>query len=332
MNYPESLQILEEIKKSNRILINCHRSPDPDSIGSALSLKMVLEDMGKKAEVVCVSEDLYENVNYLKGYSEIVKNTDFAQLDYSRYDLFISPDSSSPDQITGNKDLKLDKIKLVLIDHHLSNPKFGDINLVDPEITSVGELLFNIYSDWGLNIKKDVAECLMAAMVGDTGAFRYPGVGISTYKTVISLMEIGADKDFAIQKLYGSEPFELIKFYGETLNRVRLDKEHKFVYSAIPYDAYIAVGKPATAKESAASLFCQIVEGTDFGFIALEKEPQKLSVSFRSRTGFDTSKIAVELGGGGHIYASGAAVNGMGFEDALNKVLNACRQHAQKAN
>lgn len=330
MNYPESVKILEEVKVAKSILINCHRGPDPDSIGSALSLKNVLEVMGKKVEVVCVSEELYENVNYLKGYGGILKNVDFTKINFQEYDLFIAPDSSSVDQITGIKDFSFEHIKTVVIDHHITNTLFGNINLIDAKATSVGELLFKIYSDWGILIEKDVADCLMAAMVGDTGAFRYPGVGISTYKTVIALMEVGANKDFAVQKLYGSEPFELIKFYGETLNRVILDKEHKFVYSAIPYNIFEAAGKPLNAKESAASMFCQVVDGTDFGFIALEKEPQKLSVSFRSRTGFDTSKIAVELGGGGHIYASGASVMGMEFEKALNKVLEVCRKHAGK--
>jgi len=330
MNYPESQKIFEEIKKAKNILINCHRGPDPDSIGSSLSLKLVLEEMGKKVTVVCVSDELHENVSYLRGYGEIQKSVNYNKLKLTEYDLFISPDSSSIDQVTDMKDFVFDGIKVITIDHHKSNTGFGNINLVDPVITSVGELLFKIYSDWQVSISKDVANCVMAAMVGDTGAFRYPGVGIDTYKTVISLMEKGADKDFAVQKLYGSEPYELIKFYGEVLALVKMDKENKFVYSAIPYSVFEAAGKPSNAKESAASLFCQIVDNTDFGFIALEKENGKLSVSFRSRSGFDTSKIAVELGGGGHIYASGASVTGLTFDDAVEKVLSVCRKYAAK--
>lgn len=330
MNYPQSQQILEEIKKANKILVNCHRGPDPDSIGSALSLKMVLEGMGKEVDIVCVSEELYDNVNYLKYYSDIKKNVDFNSLDLDQYDLFISPDSSSIDQITDTKDFDFKSVQPVVIDHHKSNTRFGKINLVDSAITSVGELLFKVYSDWEIDINKDTADCLMAAMVGDTGAFRYPGVGISTYRTVIALMEKGADKDFAVQKLYGSEPFELIKFYGDVLNRVQIDKNSRFVYAAVPFEVFEAAGKPNNAKESVASLFCQVVKDTDFGFIAIEKEKGKLSISFRSRTGFDTSQISVELGGGGHAYASGASVSGMSFDEAVKKVLDACRKYAKK--
>lgn len=330
MKYPESSQILEEVNKANKILVNCHRGPDPDSIGSALSLKHVLEKMGKSVDVICVSEDLYENVSYLKGYTEIKRKVDYISFNFGDYDLFISPDSSSSDQITDIKDFDFKNIKLITIDHHISNTGFGNINLIDPVITSVGELLFHIYNDWGVDLDKDTADCLMAAMVGDTGAFRYPGVGIETYKTVISLMEKGADKDYAVQKLYGSEPFDLIKFYGKVLSLVKIDTDSKFVYSAVPYETFLEVGKPLNAKESAASLFCQVVAGTDFGFIAVEKEPGKLSISFRSRTGFDTSKIAVELGGGGHVFASGASVNGLTFDQAVQKVLDACKKYAAK--
>jgi phosphoesterase RecJ-like protein len=330
MNYAESQQILEEIKKSGKILVNCHRSPDPDSIGSALALKNVLEEMGKEVTVICPSTDLYRNANYLKGFEEIIKGVDFRNFDFSKYNLFISPDSSSTDQITGIKGLNIDGIKLVLIDHHLTNEKFGDINLVDDKVTSVGEVLYSVFEDWGVTVSKDVADCLMAGIVGDTGAFRYPGAGKGTFHTVIELMKAGADKDRAIDELYRSEPFELIKFYGEALSRVQIDKEYRFVWSVVPYEIYEKLGKPSMAKESTASFFAQIVEDTDFGFIAVEQEKGKLAVSFRSRTGFNTSDIAVDLGGGGHVYASGASVSGMSLDEAVEKVLETCRKYAGK--
>lgn len=331
MNYSESQLILDEIKKANKILLNCHRSPDPDSIGSALALQEVLIDLGKEVCVLCPSDELYENVNYLVGYEKIKKSTNFSKFNFDEYDLFITTDSASLSQVSRLKDFKLNNIKTIVIDHHFTNDKYGEINLIDDKVTSMGEMLFLIFEDWGIELNKNVADCLMAGIVGDTGAFRYPGANDRTFKIVGRLMELGADKDMAVHALYRSEPFELIKFYGEVLLRVQIDYDHKFVWSAIPYEIYEKLGKPSMAKESAASLFAQVVEGTDFGFIALEQEKGKLAISFRSRTGLDTSKMAEELGGGGHVYASGAKIEGLSFDEAVEKVLSVCRKYAKKS-
>jgi phosphoesterase RecJ-like protein len=331
MNYPESQLILEEIKKANKILLNCHRSPDSDSIGSALAMRQVLIDLDKEVEIVCPSPELPKNLDYLNGYEAIKTGIDFAKFDYSKFDLFLTLDSSNWAQVTNIKNFEIPKINTITIDHHISNPKYGQLNLLDGEITSVGELLFWVFSDWKVEISKDIADCLMSAIVGDTGAFRYPGVGSRTLQVASELMKIGADKDKAIHVLYRSEPYQLIKFYGEVLSRVQIDKEYGFVWSAVPYDVYEKLDKPSMAKESAASLFTQVVEGTDFGFVALEQEKNILSISFRSRNGLDTSKIALELGGGGHIYASGCRIEGP-FDEAVEKVLTACRKYANKNN
>jgi phosphoesterase RecJ-like protein len=205
------------------------------------------------------------------------------------------------------------------------------INLVDDQMNSVGEILYLVINDWGVDINKKVATDLLTGIIGDTGAFRFPGSTEKTFKIAEELMRRGADKDKIVFHIYRSEPFNLIKFYGEVLSGLNLDSKGKFVWIAIPYEKYKTLGKPAAAKESAASLFAQIVEGTEFGFIAVETEKDKLAVSFRSRTGFDTSTIAMALGGGGHIYASACKVEGLAFDKAVKKVLAVARKYAKKS-
>lgn len=332
MNYEESILILEEIRKVNKILLSCHRAPDPDSIGSALAMSGVIKNMGKEVTIICPSEELYENVNYLKGFESIKKGVDFSKFDFSQYDLFLTLDSSNWEMITGSKDFKPNNIKIIDIDHHGTNTKYGDICLVDKDVTSTGELLFLIFEDWGINIEKDVASSLMAGIVGDTGAFRYPGSNDKTFRIASELMKIGADKDQAVHHLYRSDSFEMIKFYAEVLSRVEIDRDNKFIWSTVPFSVYERLGRPTFAKESSASLFCQVVEGTNFGFVAVEQEKNKLAISFRSRTGFDTSIIALELNGGGHIYASGAKIEGLPFDEAVEKLLTTVRRIVDEKN
>ena len=330
MNYQESKQILEEINKAKRILLNCHRGPDPDSIGSALAMYHILKKIRKDVVIVCPSEQLYDNVSFLKGYRKIKKNVNFLKFDYSDYDLFIALDSSDPQMITRSSEIPLPKIPLIVLDHHITNPGYGDINLIDPKASSVGEILYLIFRDWDIEIDKSVADCLMTAIIGDTGAFRFNNVTPKTFKVVGNLMKIGADKDRIIFQIYHSEGFDLLKFYAEVLSRMQIDNIGNFVWSSIPFEIYDQLTDESKSNEKAASVFAQKVKDTEFGLVMVETEKNKLGVSFRSRTGFDTSKIAVELGGGGHVYASGANVEGVPFDKAVEKVLGVVRKHVRK--
>jgi phosphoesterase RecJ-like protein len=325
MNYQESALILDEIKKAKNVLVNCHRGPDPDSIGSALAMYRVLKDMGKKAEVICPSQELYESINYLEDYSVIQKGVNFSEFDFSKFDIFIALDSSSWEMVCGNSLVETPDLKFIVIDHHLTSTAFGNLNLVDNTVTSTGELLYKVFQDLEIDIDSTIANYLMVAVVGDTGGFRFPNLTSKTFTMVADLIDKGADRDKIIHHIYRSEAFGLIKFYGKILESLKIEEEDKFVWAAISNKTFKEYGRPATARESAASMFVQVVDGTDFGFLAIEEVEGVLSISFRSRSGFDTSKIALKLGGGGHIYASGAKIKGLSYDAAVEKLLTTVR-------
>jgi phosphoesterase RecJ-like protein len=331
MNYKESKQILEEIRKARKILVNCHKSPDPDAVGCALAFYQVLRKLGKKVAVVTPSPVL-ENYQFLP-FAEKIKKVNFKDFDFSKYDLFICPDSSSWAMVVGlalANVVSIPSISIVVIDHHKTNKRFGKINLVDPEIPSAAEIVYLLFEDWKIKIDKDTATALLAGIIGDTGIFQYPTVKSQTFDIARKLMDKGAGKDEIIHNIYRSADFTLLKFWGEILKRMEMDVENKFVWSAIPYEVYKKYSSPKEGKETAASNFTQIVKDTNFGLIMVEEEKNNLSISLRSRTGFDTSKIAVALGGGGHVYASGAKVEDMEFDKAVVKVLQTARKFVKK--
>lgn len=327
MNYKESADILKEIEKADRILINCHRGPDPDCIGSALAMKAVLEGMGKKVIIVSPTK-LDRNVDYLEGFEEIVESS-FDDIDFSDFDLFIALDSSNWDQVIGDSNNK-PKIPIIVIDHHVLNTKYGQINLVDSKASSVGEMLYLIFEDWNIKISKETATALIASLVGDTGSFRYSNASSKTFRVAQKLMNLGADKDRAVLRIYQNHSENLIKLTSVALKNLKVEKEYKLAWIAIKYDDYEKFGKPDAIKELLASTFMQSISGTGIGIIMLEFEPNKLLASFRSRGDtVDVSKIAAELGGGGHKSASGAGFD-LPFEEAVEKVLEVARRHAKK--
>lgn len=330
MNYPESKQILEEIKKAKKILLNCHRGPDPDGIGSTLGMRLVLKAMDKEVNVICPSSPISRQASYLVGYSEINLGVNFASYDFFRYDLFITLDTPNISLMTGKDGGKMPDIKTIVIDHHHLSTLFGDIALVDENATSVGEMLYDVFEDWGIFLNKDIAECLLTSIIGDTGAFAYPNVTPKTLSVAAKLMELGADKNMIVDRIYRSEDFEMIKFWSAILSKMEIDRDHKFVYSFMSHDEYKKFSNLDDAKSKAASLFAPIVEGTDFGFIGIEEKPKYMTISFRGRTDFDTSKIAKELGGGGHKVSSATKIEGLPFEKAVEKVLRVARKYAEK--
>lgn len=323
MNYELSQKILEEIKKARKILVNCHRSPDADSAGSALALYGILTKMGKEVKVIS-PDKLPKSLTFLP-FSQKVEKIDFAKFNFSGCDLFIILDSGNLPMVTKKRDISTLDIKKVAIDHHRTNTHFGDINLVDDKISSTAEILYLMFEDWGVSVGKAVAQNLLAGIIADTGVFQY-AIGSRTLSIAQSLMGLGADKDKIVLNVFRSYSFNKVKFWGEILRRMEKDEEHNFVWAAIPHEVFRKFENPVSAKESAASLFAPVVADTDFGMIMVEEERGVLSVSFRGRTDFDVSKIAERLEGGGHLSAAGAKVYEKDFDKAVIKVLEVARK------
>ena len=330
MNYSQSTKVLGEINKATKILLNCHRRPDPDSIGSVLALRSFLVSKGKKIEIVCPSK-LDERLGFLNNYDAIKGEVDFAKLDFAKFDLLVALDSSSWDMVTDNKDLPIPNIPVVVVDHHATNKKYGNVNLVDSKIGSVGELLYLIFKDWKVSINTDMANSLLTAILGDTGVLRYTNTTGQTLGICKDLMNLGGNKDEIVYN-FSTVDFDTLGFVGDTLRNIKINKKYKFVWSAVPYKTFSRWSKTRQGKDLATDFFAQTTKGTNFGIMMLEVEPQKLSISFRSRDkSKDVSKMALDLEGGGHKAAAGASILGLPFDKAVDRVLKTAVKFAKES-
>lgn len=321
-HYSLSNSILTEIKKADNILINVHRNPDLDSIGSATALYQALTHMNKKVNIICPHQ-IPENFKFLKGAKQ-VKTIDFTnfkkwagQYPAPTFDLFIILDSGSYDIVTGSKEIKLPEIKKIIIDHHRTN-MFSDveINLYD-EIAATCEIIYQMFLDWKIKIDPEMATSLLSGIAGDTVFFKYGGNTKLTFKIATELLDKGADKNKLIDQAFDSFDFDLVKLIGETLKK--MEKGNGFVYSIIDYETYVKYGKPKGARELVANLFARSIKGYDLGIIIFEVQRNMFSLSFRSKENVDVSKIAKKLGGGGHKNAAGATVYGT-IDQVITKI------------
>ena len=307
MYYEESKKILHEIKKARKILVNAHRNPDLDSIGSSTVIMKALRRMGKKVDIVCPNKISLDFL-FLKGASEI-KTVDFKTFDFRPYDLFIILDSGSYDIVSGSKEIRLPNITKIVIDHHRSN-LFTDvkIKLFQEKSAATCEMVYKLLSDWNMDFDQDMATALFSGIAGDTVFFRYTQNTKETFKIIGDLIKKGADKDLLVEKMLNNYEFTSVKLVGEFLRK--MVKEKSFIWSAVDFEIYEKYGKPKGMRELSADLFFQSIKGAKFGLVLLEEKKGEIALSFSSIKDTDVSKIAREIGGGGHRNAAGGRVWG----------------------
>ena len=317
-NYLLSQPILLEIKKAKNILINIHRNPDLDSIGSATALYQALIKMKKKVTLICPHE-IPENYKFLKG-ADLVETIDFktwADTEVRPYDLFLILDSGSYDIVTGSKEIKLPDMKKIIVDHHQTN-NWSDclLKLLDIEASSTAEIVYQILLDWNVIIDSKIATSIFAGIASDTVFFKYEKNAKKTFQIATELLNSGADKNKIVEQSFDSFDFDLIQLIGEFLTKMQ--KGNGYVYSVLDNETFIKFGKQRGAREIVANLFARSIKNFDFGIMAVEFEKDKFAVSFRSKS-VDVSVIAKKFGGGGHKNAAGATIYG-NIDQVIKKI------------
>ncbi len=328
-------QIASEIKKkidqADRILLSLHRGPDGDSISANLAMEYFLEQENKQVKIISPTQ-VPETFNYLIETKEI-EHLKFTELDYEQFDLIILLDSASWRMVSpkfGENQPLPPQRKIINIDHHQTNKQMGGINLVVPELASTAEILYQLFSAWGVEIDQKMAQLLLVGVVTDTGVFRYTNTSAKTMKIAADLMQKGADLDQIVFNYLRRNRFDKLKFWGVVLENLEVDEENRFAYSFIPFEQakqWFVDNYPRDYRSGAASVFMAGIEGTEFGLIVIEEEKGELNGSLRSRKDFDVSKIAAELGGGGHPGAAGFKVS-LPFEEAKKKILKIAKKYS----
>lgn len=330
MIYKESKQIIEKIDASHKILLVVHRGPDPDSVGSNLALYQVLSKLGRDVEIISADEPP-KNLEFLPNFTKI-QQEDITGKNLAGFDLLVTLDSASVGMLTKKIPFHLPPSLFVInIDHHYLNEKYGDINLVDDKTGSLGEVLYNLFSDWGVEVTPAIATCLMTGIAGDTGTFRFAsGVSPETFKVTSDLLQKGATFPDIAFNLNQRISFATIKFWAVVLESMKIEKAggYSFIWAAIPFRQLEEVGGPVVNQDTSETFLANI-EGTDFGIFLVEEEKDVIKGSIRSRRKVNVADIAKEFGGGGHKVAAGFRIYGE-FEEATKRVRELLKRYLRK--
>ena len=303
------------IKQSKKILLLSHVNPDGDTLGSMCAMYSMIYDRFKiKADMSVVSNIPY---NY-----KFLPNIDLAQRYYDQslvYDLVICLDVASLDRLRDSR-IFFDKAKVTVnIDHHKTNPNYGDYQIIEPEASSTGEVLFNYFRENNWKITQDAAVCLYVAIMTDTGNFRFENTSANSLRAAADLVEFGANPNILYKQCYETKTKNLVMFQNYCVNKADFLQDNNIVYTTV-YKKDLEKFQGGDDYTDGIAETLRAIDSTEVAFVVKEVDTKITKVSMRSKH-TDVAKICENFGGGGHTYAAGCTIKS-GIEDSIKKILN----------
>lgn len=295
----ETGAIKERLNRSKNIVIASHVRPDGDAIGSLLGLGLALGDAGKSVQMVLV-DGVPASFRHLEGSESIVKEPT------GEHDTFITVDSADFKRVGkafenfGQPDIN--------IDHHVTNEKFGKLNLIESEEVATAAILTNHLPEWGYRITRPIAAALLTGIVTDTLGFRTPNTNPSALRLCASLMETGVDMADLYMKSLIKKSFPAARYWGAGLSR--LEQKNGIVWATLKLEDRKVSGYGGNDDADLINMISSI-DGNKVGMIFVEQADRHVKISWRAlEAGIDVSKVAKHFNGGGHAAAAGADIPG----------------------
>ena len=296
-------EIVAALREDDRFLLTTHEGPDGDALGSLLALHEILTQLGKDSVMFLAEKEFPLPVEYRFLALQEVFHEPPADL-ADRTIVFL--DCGNIDRMP--VEWLRDGQRILNVDHHHDNTRFGDLNLVDVEASCTAEIVFEFCNRLGATATPSIAQALYVGLVTDTGMFMYENTDARTHRVAAELIEAGVDVNETFRRLYERVPEEKLRLIARALGKIdrRLDGTLSTTY--ISGDDYAATGADETLTEGIID-FVRGIEGTSVAAVVRDKPDSQSAarkVSLRSTDGsVDVSVIARKMGGGGHRRAAG---------------------------
>ncbi|MCL2199528.1 MAG: bifunctional oligoribonuclease/PAP phosphatase NrnA [Defluviitaleaceae bacterium] len=295
-------EILQIIREGNDFVVAGHVGPDGDSIGSCFALALALHKMEKNVQVLLEP--------YARKF-EIIPGKQFlfsGEKDDLQPQIFVALDCADPTRLGEPNKAIFDRAKTTIcIDHHDTNPGFADYNYIEPTASSASEMVFKVIEQL-TTPTSEISAAIYAGIVSDTGGFRYNATAKSTMETSARLMEQISFTDI-YNELMHMHRFSAGKALGIALANSGRTQDKKVVYAHITKEML----KEAKANNADLDGIVEYLMGTRDAkaavFVYEKSGEEMVKISMRSQ-GPNVGAVAKALGGGGHILAAGATVNG----------------------
>jgi len=318
-------EIAELLRTKQRFVVMSHVRPDGDALGCTIAMALCLRQLGK--DVVAWNEEgVLEKFRYLPGY-EIVTTP---PAEPQEFDVALMLDTSVKDRVGACLPAVKHADTWVNIDHHVTNPRFGDLVHIDPSSPATGQILYELFRKTELPLTYEMADNLYVAISTDTGSFQYSGTTARTYEIAAELVRAGVNVSELAKKMYESYPRRRLELLRALLNTLRFSSSDRAASVCLTIAAAAEIGALPEDNEGLID-HVRAIDGVVVAAFFEELPAGKVRVSLRSKdTRVDVSKICGLFGGGGHPAASGARVTGT-LDEVRERVLAAIDVSLQAA-
>jgi len=315
-------QAAMQIRTANNLLLACHMRPDADALGSLLALMLGLEHLGKKVEAVS-PDGVPEVYRFLPHWQRLRTKAQAPP------DLAIGMDADGSHRLGGAEADILGAPLVINLDHHTGSDPYGHIQVIDRTAAATGELVFELLLLLDVPITEDIANCLMAAILTDTGTFRFSNVTPETFRIASALVEAGAHPTPIHEAVYGKRSFAVTQLLGRLLTGIQRSEDGKVVWGCLTQPDFQALGLATSDTEGFVDQI-RMVDGGEVALFFREERSGEIRVSLRSRGNVNVAKVSEQFGGGGHVPAAGCSLFAP-LAEAVERVLAAVNQEIQGA-
>lgn len=309
--------------RSERIVLTGHVNIDGDSLGSMLAMAHALLRRGKRVLALCF-EPLLGRYAFLdpRGIVEVFDPIRHGS-DVADADCFMMFDFSAWSRMPGLAErVRASRAVKVCFDHHPAEQLPGDINLHVPTAPATGKVVLDVLRVLAWPLDREIAEPLLVAIGTDTGWFRNRNTSPEVMADVATLLATGVDASEVYREVYQRNEIGLVRLIGRVAQGLAEECEGRLLSARIPYAWVREFGVGAYETDEILDLL-RTAQGAELVALFREMENGSVRVNLRSRGRIDVSRIAHELGGGGHAYAAGVTLTGplgAASEQALDKL------------
>ncbi len=309
----DKAKLLKLLSGAGKILLVTHKSPDGDGIGSQLALYHGLAKLGQSVHMYNL-DGVPRIYRFMPDSGKVHAGDELKR--FADVDVVIALDCGSRARL-GLPDTFFKEKILVNIDHHASNERFGNLNLVDPKACSTGVLVFELLKQMQVSITPAIAEAVYVTLLTDTASFHQRNTTGEVLRLAAELVEAGAKPHKIATHVYESNRLARMRLLTASLDTLELRDDGQSAWLHVLPGHYL--GAAADAEDTEGFIdYARSIEGVRVAVFIRPETDKHWKVSFRGK-GVDVSQIAVQLGGGGHVYAAGCNVSGT-FSEVLARV------------
>jgi len=309
------------VDRSSRFVLTTHLNPDGDGIGSECALALFLASKGKEVVILNPHETPW-NYKFLESLFPV------SLFEPSRHestvreaDAIIVLDINHLGRLGALAEyVRKSPAKKVCIDHHLDPEEFADLAILDDSSAATAQILYRLLKALDPSfVTQPIATALYAAIMTDTGSFRFPKTDASVHRMVADLLEHGADPTAVYQEVYEHGPLNRLRLLGAMLAEMKTACDGRVVYMVVTRDLFRQT-ETGEVDTDAFVPYTLSVLGAQIGLMFSEL-PDCVKVSFRSKGDIPINELAKRFGGNGHRNAAGARITGLPLQEVISRIL-----------